>query len=238
MCGEGGEDPEAVELGGGAYGPAADHYRCCRRDIKHVEYLSTPVDSVRERCHSEAWEGHATWRKRGDERREAVFEAEYLKHGHHRETLEELPTRRYDCCSAGRCIACMGCDYGKCDEPRERVLAGRPTGEEGLLEVDVAEARVSREEVVWECDGGVGEGAKVVRVDVEPEILEERRGCLEEAYPAGRITRARTKIEVLDVAEVVYKHVERVERRATQAYSVRRRDGPARDWVAQRDDDG
>ena len=143
MCGEGGEDPETVEFGGGTYGPAAHHYRCCRRDIEHVEHLTTSVDSIRERCYSEAWEGHATWRKRGDECREAVFEAEYLKHGHHRETLEELSARRYDSRSAGRGVACMWCDDRKCDELRERLQARRPTGEEGLLEVDAADARVS-----------------------------------------------------------------------------------------------
>ena len=62
-------------------------------------------------------------------------------------------------------------DDGERDKLRERVRAWRPAGEERLVEIDEAEARVCCEEVVRKCDGGVGQTAEVVRVDEEPELL-------------------------------------------------------------------
>ena len=90
------------------------------------------------------------------------------------------------------------------DEGGETVFEGenlehgheRDTLEE-LLEAEAADARVGREEVVRERNGGVGEGAGVVRVD------KERRRGLEEGHPGGRIACTRAEFEVLDVGEVV-----------------------------------
>ena len=94
MHGEGGKNPETVELGRPAYGPAAHDYPCCWWDVKRVEHLAAPVDAVRERCHFEAWEGYGAWRERRYERGETVFEVECLEYGHERETLEELLASR------------------------------------------------------------------------------------------------------------------------------------------------
>ena len=116
-----------------------------------------------------------------------MFEAEYLEHRHERETFEELLARRQGGRCARRSVAWVGRDYGERDELRERVRAGYPTGKEGLFEVDATEARVCSEEVVGECDRDVGQCSRIMRIDIEPEILEERCGCLEEAHPAGRI---------------------------------------------------
>ena len=74
--GEGGQDAEAVVLGGRADGPARDFDRCLRRHVQRVERLATSIDAIMYAERAEAREGHGARREGRREGREAVGEDE------------------------------------------------------------------------------------------------------------------------------------------------------------------